>query len=115
MACAGLLVEDHKGHFLLEWPRQQLVEVTPTEHKEERHVRVAPGAVAVRVDARSHVVAVFACVKRGRVDRQVAAGLRLCQPLSPLVQLPNEHSVRRERLERRHTSVQLLYAARVVL
>ncbi len=53
---------DHTD-LLIERPLKQGITVSPHHHEEQRQVRTTSRPIPIQIDAQTHLIAIFACIK----------------------------------------------------
>lgn len=54
---------DNQTDLLIEWPLEQGITVSPHHHEEQRQVSTTSRPIPVQIDAQTHLIAIFTCVK----------------------------------------------------
>ena len=69
------LIVETEGDLVVEWELQDGIVLATHEHEEDGHVGATCVAIAVEIEANSHLVAGGRREERGRVDRRLSLGL----------------------------------------
>ena len=66
-----ILIQQHEGDLLSEWPAEQCVILTAHDHKEDRDVRSLSHSIPIQVNVGAHFVAVATGVETRAIERDL--------------------------------------------